>query len=140
MRDLQTGEKYTFLAGRWLAIDKEDGLIDCVLPLATKSELQHFSYMFESKAMHDLKDTHTWLSVIGRSPKSSFTRCQRLSVAVSLLLCSMTASAMFYGAMPPTTAANENKIGAFSFTWFQVNLVYRQLLENFQPNLYCNLC
>lgn len=85
--------------------------------------------MFQSKAMHDFKDTHTWLSVIGRSSKSTFTRCQRLSVAVSLLLCSMTSSAMFYGAVPPTTAANENKIGAFSFTWFQVIWCFLQILS-----------
>ena len=118
--NLQTEQKHVFLAGRWLSVEKNDGLVSCLLPVATKSELSDFNYLFGAKATRDLRDAHLWFSVYARPPRSSFTRCQRLSVAVSLLLCSMVANAMFYGRLPQTDPKHENRIGDLKFTWQQV--------------------
>ena len=121
--NLQTEQKYVFLAGRWLSVEKNDGLVSCLLPVATKSELSDFNYLFGAKTKRDLRDAHLWFSVYARPPRSSFTRCQRLSVAISLLLCSMVANAMFYDRLPPTDPTQENKIGNLKFNWQQVKYI-----------------
>lgn len=118
--DLQTEETYIFIASRWLSVDQNDGLTDCLLPVSTKEELTDFNYLFTNKTRRDFSDAHLWFSVYARPPRSPFTRCQRLSVAISLLLCSMVASVMFYGAVPDGKPSDENKMGAFTFKWSQV--------------------
>lgn len=121
--DLQTEETYIFIASRWLSVDQNDGLTDCLLPVSTKEELTDFNYLFTNKTRRDFSDAHLWFSVYARPPRSPFTRCQRLSVAISLLLCSMVASVMFYGAVPDGKPSDENKMGAFTFKWSQVMML-----------------
>ena len=118
--DLQTDEKFMFSGTRWLAVDKNDGMVDCIIPVCTADEMSGFNYIFANKSSEGLSDTHIWYSVYARPPRSSFTRCQRLSVAVSLLFCSMLASCMFYGVTPSGPVTEENRIGNFSFRWEQV--------------------
>ncbi|XP_065660262.1 uncharacterized protein LOC136084073 isoform X2 [Hydra vulgaris] len=121
--DLQTEKQYLFIGNRWLAIDRGSYSVDCVLPAASVEEQNDFTYVFTSKAKHNLSDEHLWFSVLARSPKSNFTRCQRLSVAVSLLLTSMMVSAMFYGQGDgKQDPATENK-SDFSFTRTQISVV-----------------
>ena len=117
--NLENGKKFTFPVERWLAVNKEDGKVGCLLPVASREELSEFKYMFEAAAKFNLRNAHSWLSFMRRPPPSTFNRCQRLSVAVAILLCSMTASAMFYGASP-SEPAEENKIGFLKFRWSQV--------------------
>lgn len=119
--DLKTEKKYEFLAGRWLAADMDDGLVDCLLPVASENELQNFNYIFVNHTKNTLSDTHIWLSIFAKPPNSPFTRCQRLSVAMSLLFSVMVANVMFYGAVPPGTPETENNVQGFKFTWQQVN-------------------
>lgn len=121
--DLQTEQKFVFIASRWLSVEQEDGQVDIMVPLAGVLELKDFNYIFASKARRDLSDAHLWFSIYARPPRSPFTRCQRLSVAISLLLTSMTASCMFYGAIPEGNPADENRIGNFSFKWQQVKVI-----------------
>ncbi|XP_065660260.1 uncharacterized protein LOC100203405 isoform X4 [Hydra vulgaris] len=121
--DLQTEKQYLFIGNRWLAVDRGSYSVDCVLPAASVEEQNDFTYIFTSKAKHNLSDEHLWFSVLARSPKSNFTRCQRLSVAVSLLLTSMMVSAMFYGlGEGKQDPATENK-SVFSFTRTQISVV-----------------
>lgn len=118
--DLQTEEKFLFITTRWLAVDKHDGTIDAIIPVCGKEELTDFNYLFTNKSKRELSDAHIWFSIYARPPRSSFTRCQRLSVAISLLFCSMLASCMFYRTSPSGSAQEENRIGGFSFRWEQV--------------------
>ena len=112
MTNIENGKKFIFRADRWLAVNKEDGKVSCLLPVATKEELLAFKYVLEAALKFNLRNVHTWLSFMRRPPPSSFTRCQRLSVAVAILLSSMTASAMFYGASP-SEPEKENLIVLF---------------------------
>ena len=121
--DLQTDEKSVFIADRWLAVDKEDGLIETFIPEATEEELKDFSYLFSTKTRIDLTDAHLWFSVYARPPRSPFTRCQRFSVAVTSLFCAMLASLMFYRAIPKGEPSQENQVAGFSFTWKQVKYI-----------------
>ena len=121
--DLQTDEKSVFIADRWLAVDKEDGLVETFIPEATEEELKDFSYLFSTKTRIDLTDAHLWFSVYARPPRSPFTRCQRFSVAVTSLFCAMLASLMFYRDVPKGEPAQENQVAGFSFTWKQVRYI-----------------
>nr|XP_047123809.1 uncharacterized protein LOC101238762 isoform X3 [Hydra vulgaris] len=142
--DLQTDKYYYFIANRWIAV--EYGSLDIVLPLCHDENLRNFSFLFFSKTRKGFTDDHLWLSIFTRLPISSFTRCQRLSVAISLLMTSMASSAIFFGRVPPSSPATENKVGAFSFTLKQVyvgmvcavvtvpvNLLLTQLFRLIEP-------
>lgn len=96
IKDLETEEKWYFLCNRWLAVDKEDGEVETDIPLASKSDLSSFKYQFSTRVSKSLGDGHIWLSVVTRPPHSPFTRAQRLSCCICVLLCAMLAGAMFY--------------------------------------------
>jgi len=110
-----------FIFNKWFSIDKDDATLIHFMPVATEKETTDFNYLFTSHSRRQLADNHIWFSVYARPPDSTFTRCQRLSVVMSLLFTLMLANIMFYGAVPPATAETENKIRGFSFTWPQVS-------------------
>ena len=120
--DLQTDQKATFIVGRWLSIEQDEGpSVECIIPKATSVELQDFNYLFVNNSKKEMADSHIWLSIYARPPTSPFTRCQRLSVAVSLVLTVMLVNIMFYGQIPKGPTVAENKIGSFTFTWQEVS-------------------
>ena len=49
------------------------------------------------KSTQDLRDGHLWISIFSKPAKSTFTRVQRLTCALSLLLTTMFTNIMFYG-------------------------------------------
>jgi hypothetical protein len=64
--------------------------------LTGREELVDFQYLFFSETQRNLSDTHLWVSVFSRPKRSSFSRVQRLSCIMCLLLATMMADAMFY--------------------------------------------
>ena len=109
--DITKKKSYRFLARRWLSAYKFDGRVDCIIPVANEAtHLKRFSYVFTENTQMSLHDGHLWWSLLLRPPESSFTRCQRLSVVVTVLMCSMTASAMFYDSLPTQSAGYENGV------------------------------
>lgn len=121
--DLQTDEEFFFQASRWLAVDKFDGMVDCILPITSTDEMSGFSYLFSTHSTKGLSDNHIWFSIYSRPTRSSFTRCQRVSVAFSLLFCSMLSSCMFYESIPAGAPEDENRFAGFSFRWEEVYVV-----------------
>ena len=87
---------------------------------------RNFNYLFTIK----LVEIYIWFSIYARPQRSQFTRCQRLSVAVSLLFCAILASVMYNDALSDGDPAVENKVGAFLFTWKQVKFVQKWLKSN----------
>ena len=122
IRDLQTDSKWWFICDRWLAVEEGDGAVDRKLNLATKQELTRFNILFVNATRKNLLDGHLWLSVFTRPPKSTFTRVQRLSCCLSLLLSTMLANLMFYqvGADDDSAASQSIYIGPFIFSVRQV--------------------
>ena len=127
--DIEEKRSYRFMAGRWLAAHKDDGNVDCMLPVAsTETDLNRFSHIFSSKTQVGLTDEHLWWSILLRPPRSNFTRCQRLAVVVTAFLCSMTASSMFYDSAPTKSAAYENDNINFSIGLQQVSGYHQYFL------------
>ncbi|XP_077981779.1 polycystin-1-like protein 2 [Glandiceps talaboti] len=94
--DVQAGKWYCFLCNRWLAVDKDDGKIDRVLPVAGKEDVCNFEDRIVSLRHKGVTDNHLWLSVFLRPQPSRFTRVQRLSCCLSLLFAYLISNAMFY--------------------------------------------
>ena len=87
-----------FLCDNWLAVEKGDGLVDRVIPLASTKELKSFAHLFTQSVKKKFSDGHLWFSVFSRPVRSNFTRLQRISCCISLLFCTMISNAMFYAA------------------------------------------
>nr|XP_039248314.1 polycystin-1-like [Styela clava] len=99
VRDLQTEYKYYFLVNSWLQVypdDEDETCLEKTIRVATEEELMNFSNIFGSQLSYGWEDAHLWLSVIERPTRSRFTRVQRVTCCVTLLLTFMLFSAFWY--------------------------------------------
>ncbi|XP_069498634.1 polycystin-1-like protein 3 [Ambystoma mexicanum] len=94
--DLEAKHKWYFLCDSWLAADIDDGHYDRVFPVASHADITSFRYLMFSNSVEKLMKDHLWLSVLTRCPWSPFTRVQRLSCCLTLLICSMLINLMFW--------------------------------------------
>ncbi|XP_066275447.1 polycystin-1-like protein 2 [Branchiostoma lanceolatum] len=137
--DTQDDSLTTFLCNQWLAVEEGDGRVDRVLVAATDEELTKFSTLFSSKMSKNLRDGHLWFSVVGRPATSPFTRVQRASCCLSLLLCSMIVNIMFFGRggsfqRPPPISVLGFAV-QFPIDWEQVIIGIQSALIVFPVNL-----
>jgi len=116
LHDLQTREKYYFIANRWFAVEEDDGQVDRLIAVATRTQLVEFKQLFSQTTSKNLGDGHLWFSVVARPPQSRFTRLQRVAACLCLLYTSMLANAMFYERTPSKTGQGAYTIGPFAFT------------------------
>ncbi|KAL9957163.1 hypothetical protein ACROYT_G038767 [Oculina patagonica] len=135
IQDIQTDQRFWFVCDDWLAVDEGDGKIERNLFPASKKELTKFNVLFTSEVRKNLTDGHIWFSVVARPPRSTFTRVQRLTCCLSILLCTMLANAMFYRVGENETPKNAIKIMGFSFSIRQVSIGIMSSLVVFPANL-----
>lgn len=119
-RDVQTGQKYEFIANKWFAVEEGDGLIDRLLPVAGKEQKTEFTHLFSTTSRQKLSDSHLWFSVFLRPPRSRFTRVQRVSCCMAVLYLSMLVNAMWYQRTSNQPSPGAFKLGPFSLTMEQV--------------------
>ncbi|PFX17783.1 Polycystic kidney disease protein 1-like 2 [Stylophora pistillata] len=133
IREIDTDGVWYFVCERWLAVDEGDGLIDRIFPVTSNKELNEFRRLFLTKAYNDLTDSHLWFSVVWRPPQSPFTRVQRVSCCLSVLLCTMMANALWYES--DTGRYSAVQLGPFEFSWEQVSIGICSSLIVFPINL-----
>ena len=116
--DLQTGRKWTLFCNDWFALEKGDGKINRILTPVGSQEMQTFSYSLRSQGSRGFSDGHIWLSVVTKPPRSKFSRVQRASCCLCILLSAMLANALFYRTdkEPDPTL----QIGPLKFSWRQI--------------------
>ncbi|KAK3091662.1 hypothetical protein FSP39_021645 [Pinctada imbricata] len=114
--DIQTGEAFWFLCNRWLAVEEDDGMVDRLLPVASDDDLATFHNLFISKTKRNFTDSHLWISIFVRPYRSTFTRVQRVSCILSLVMTTMMANAMFFGAEDNVQNKESFILGPFEFT------------------------
>ncbi|KAF7242704.1 Polycystic kidney disease protein 1-like 2, partial [Varanus komodoensis] len=134
VHDVATDQKWYFLCNSWLSIDIGDCVLDKVFPVATEKDMKLFSNLFFMKTSKGFRDGHIWYSIFNRSPRSSFTRAQRVSCCFSLLLCTMLTSIMFWG-VPKDPADQKMDLGKIEFTWQEVMIGFESSLLMFPINL-----
>ena len=92
--DVQVSESWTFTSSQWLALEREDGRIERNIEQAPNQG--DFSREVLKRWWKGLTETHVWVSVLAKPGRSPFTRVQRASCCLSMLLTAMFANAMFY--------------------------------------------
>lgn len=135
IQDIQTDQRWWFVCDDWLAVDESDGKIERILYPASKKELTKFNVLFTSEVRKNLTDGHIWFSVIARPAYSTFTRVQRLTCCLSILMCTMISNAMFYEVGKNETPKNAIRIMGFSFSIRQVSIGIMSSLVVFPANL-----
>ena len=140
VRDLQTMVKSYFICQKWLAVEKDDGVvgfilffdtyclyfskIERLLPMASDLERKQLGYLLSKKAYHSLTDDHLWFSLFSRPPWTNFTRVQRCTCCFVLLFTTMLLNILYYD--QSQEASNEKtaggiSLGPFYFTREQVD-------------------
>ena len=116
--DRQTGKTWTFLSNTWFALEKGDGKIDRLLFPISPLETKTFKYSLNSRGSKNFSEGHLWLSVVTKPPWSKFTRVQRATCCLSLLMSAMLANALFY--RTDKVADPTIQIGPLKFSWRQI--------------------
>ncbi|CAF0849209.1 unnamed protein product [Adineta steineri] len=120
VRDLQTLDKFYFISQQWFAVEKDDGRIERILPIASEEEMQEFSYVLSKKAYHSVSDGHLWFSIFSRPPSNKFTRVQRCTCCFVLFFTSMLINIMYYDLSNEANASSETHSGALSIGPFSI--------------------
>ncbi|KAK7075315.1 hypothetical protein SK128_002079 [Halocaridina rubra] len=115
-RDVQSGEKFEFIANQWLGVEYDDGQIDRLLPVAGAEQKRQFKHLFNTTKNKNLSDGHLWFSVFLRPARSRFTRCQRVGSCFALLFLSMLVNAMWYDRVPEQPGTGGLNFGPFSLS------------------------
>ncbi|XP_062612733.1 polycystin-1-like protein 2, partial [Saccostrea cucullata] len=111
IEDLQSQKTWTFLYSDWISVDRGSVSLKITLQSCSDEELMsHKNQQFFFKSSRDLRDSHLWLSIASKPSYSTFTRVQRLSCALCLLLMTMLTSLMFHG-IPTDDPADQAKVG-----------------------------
>lgn len=124
------------MCNRWLAVEHYDGEIERVLRPADADDLTKFNLLFQNEARKNLSDGHIWFSVVKRPARSNFTRVQRLSCCLCILLTTMLANAMFYQNDPSTSSDGVLKVGPFSFSLQQLSIAITSSLVVLPVNVF----
>jgi len=130
---MQTREKSYFICEDWLAVDKSDGLINRLIPIAGEAQKTQFKYLLRKEAKQKLTDGHLWFSIFARPVQSSFTRLDRLTCGFVLLCISMLMNILYYG-VDKSASPNGLKIGPFNFTPAQISIGIITNLIVFPPS------
>ena len=118
LRDIQTGESWTFLCNKWFALEEGDGKVDRRLFPISPSEAKSFRNSLKSRNSKNFAEGHLWLSVVTKPPQSTFTRVQRATCCLCILLSVMVVNAMFYRTDKVADATIQ--VGPLRFSWRQV--------------------
>ncbi|XP_045211050.2 uncharacterized protein LOC123562481 [Mercenaria mercenaria] len=122
VHDVQLKESFVFQAERWLAIEKDDGLLECVFPVSKSENYNVFKNRFVLNAKENLAESHMWISVAYRPQASNFTRVQRASCALVFIMLSMIANAVYFQATNEENydIPTEIIVGPFRFSLQQI--------------------
>jgi len=120
------------LCQKWLAVEREDGQIDRVFPVAGDVQKKEIKALAEKQAKIKISDGHLWFSIIAKPAHSPFTRFERVTACFTLLFISMLMSIIYYGV---TTDVEYNgiKIGPVKITAEQVLIGILSNLITFPP-------
>ena len=135
IQDPQTDQRWWFVCDDWLPVDEGDGKIERILYPASKKDLTKFNVLFTSEVRKNLTDGHIWFSVVARPPRSNFTRVQRLTCCLFILITTLIANAMFYRVEENETPKNVIKIMGFSFSIRQVSIAIMSSMIVFPASL-----
>ncbi|NP_001034789.2 polycystin-1-like protein 3 isoform a precursor [Mus musculus] len=144
--DMTTRKKWHFQCNCWLAVDLGNCERDRVFTPASRSELSSFRHLFSSTIVEKFTQDYLWLSVATRHPWNQFTRVQRLSCCMALLLCDMVINIMFWKMGGTTAKRGTEQLGPLAVTLsellvsiqtsiilFPIHLIFGRLFQLIHP-------
>ena len=114
--DKQTLSSWKFSSSQWLALERGDGIIERILQTCT--DQSNFSREVLRRWLKGLTEKHIWVSVLAKPSRDRFSRVQRATCCLSILLLAMLANAMFYNLNGKSTQLI--RVGPLKFSWRQV--------------------
>ena len=138
VKDLQTHKTWTFIYNDWLAADRGSILqTSATVTAIGKEELsEKHAHNFTVKSTRDLRDGHLWISIFSKPARSTFTRVQRLTCGLSLLLSTMLTNIMFYGVPTNDPEDQVGGTGGVSFSLSAIVIGIESSLLMFPVNLF----
>ena len=122
--DEQVNHAWTFASSQWLALEREDGRIERIIEQAPNEGT--FRHEMLKRWWRGLTETHLWISVLAKPRRSRFTRVQRASCCLSMLLTAMFANAMFYKLEGKSEQVLQ--VGPLKFSWAQIIITFKSVL------------
>ena len=114
VHDLQTRVKEYFICEKWLAVEKDDGKIERLLPVSGESQKLELKYLAQKQAKKNLTDGYLWFSIFTRPLQSSLTRKDRTTNCFVLLFLIMLTSTMYFTVKNNSSSTTENKCDGFN--------------------------
>uniref|UniRef100_A0A3Q1JAV5 Uncharacterized protein n=1 Tax=Anabas testudineus TaxID=64144 RepID=A0A3Q1JAV5_ANATE len=98
VKDLHTGSSYYFLVDEWLSVDndKTDGRVEVEVEASEEAALRQLPRLLRCELQRALCESHLWLSLWERPPRSPFTRLQRTTCCAVLLQLFVLANSLWY--------------------------------------------
>ena len=122
--DEQVNQSWAFTSSQWLALEREDGRIERIIEKAPNEGT--FRQEVLKRWWRDLTETHLWVSVLAKPRRSRFTRVQRASCCLSVLLTAMFANAIFYNL--DRKSEQVLQVGPLKFSWHQIIIAIKSTL------------
>ena len=122
--DEQVNQSWAFTSSQWLALEREDGRIERIIEKAPNEGT--FRHEVLKHWWRGLTETHLWVSVLAKPRRSRFTRVQRASCCLSVLLTAMFANAMFYELDGESEQVLQ--VGPLKFSWPQIIIAIKSTL------------
>ncbi|KAI1886622.1 hypothetical protein AGOR_G00197700 [Albula goreensis] len=108
VKDLQTSSSYYFLVEEWLSVDNErtDGRVEIEVEASAEADLRQTPRLLAWELQRAVSESHLWLSLWDRPPRSPFTRLQRATCCALLLHLAMLANAVWYATVADKTRSS----------------------------------
>ncbi|XP_028296406.1 polycystic kidney disease protein 1-like 2 [Gouania willdenowi] len=135
VQDLQTHRVWHFLCNCWLSAEKDAGITKKTFNAAKTHEIASFRNIFQSRTWTGFRDEHIWVSIMDPPSRSPFTRAQRVSCCMCLLLCTMAINIAFWNLPEDKNAAVLFSIGSFKLTWQEIIVGIQSGLLMFPINI-----
>ncbi|KGL76395.1 Polycystic kidney disease and receptor for egg jelly-related protein, partial [Tinamus guttatus] len=98
VENLYTRKTWLFICRKWLALHKDDHLIErTFFVMNAKARLSRIDYFLINLA-ENLIDGHLWFSIFTHTISGTFGRLQRLSCCLAILLLNLLVNIMFFNA------------------------------------------
>ncbi|XP_061687147.1 polycystin-1 isoform X1 [Syngnathoides biaculeatus] len=98
VKDLQTGSSYYFQVDEWLSVDNEktEGRVEMEVEASEDGSLRQFPRILRAELQRALCESHLWLSLWEKPPRSPFTRLQRATCCALLVQLFLAFNTLWY--------------------------------------------
>ena len=127
VRSKDNGDEWKFGCNKWFCPERDDGKIVRKVLVKRTNSLPNFQEAFRLKLSGILYESHLWMSSVTKRPGSSFSRAQRVTCCLCVVLTAMLANAMFFNLGGETTASTI-KIGPLKVSRRQIIITLQSCL------------